>query len=463
MSLRTRLLVGMAVVAVVLVAASVAITRTTRDHLVGQVDDQLRSVGPPGRIVPPPAGSSDEGDTQGLSQLFFAVVQNGVLRTQLSPNLTGERVPPPDVTVADALDRAVEGRPFTAGSVGSSARYRVLAREDRRADAVLVLALPLRDVDATIERLVTVEAIATLSILAVLALVTWWTLRLGVRPIKDMTATATAIADGDLSQRVDEAQAGTEAGALGAALNQMLANIQEAFDQRAGSEERLRQFIADASHELRTPVTTIRGYAELFRAGGLDDPDELREAMRRTEQEAVRMGAVVDDLLLLARLDQGRPLDRAPVELDMLVDDAVRDARAVQPERPISLVLPEPAGVIVSGDADRLRQVLANLVGNVLVHTPVDVALRIALAREGGRAVIQVADEGPGMDQAVAARAFERFYRADPARSRHAGGSGLGLAIVQAIVAAHGGSASIDSAPGRGTCVRVELPLASAG
>jgi two-component system, OmpR family, sensor kinase len=307
-----------------------------------------------------------------------------------------------------------------------------------------------------VARLVRVEALVTVAVLAVLGLVTWWVVRLGVWPVQRMTKTAAAIADGDLSQRVPDVVRGTEAGELGEALNTMLGRIEHAFAERGRSEARLRQFVADASHELRTPVTTIRGYAELYRTGGLRDEGELDVAMRRTEQEAVRMGSLVEDLLLLARLDQGRPLQRVPVDLDVLVRDAVRDAGAVDPVHPVTAVA--AGGVVVPGDADRLRQVVTNLVGNARVHTPPGTPVEVRTSREGDRAVLEVADAGPGMPPEVAERAFERFYRADPARSRHQGGTGLGLAIVQATVDAHGGTVSLSTAPGQGTVVRVELP-----
>jgi two-component system OmpR family sensor kinase len=271
-----------------------------------------------------------------------------------------------------------------------------------------------------------------------------------------MTKTASAIADGDLSQRVPDVVPGTEAGELGTALNTMLGRIEHAFDERGRADARLRRFVADASHELRTPVTTIRGYAELYRTGGLREPGELDSAMRRTEAEAVRMGNLVEDLLVLARLDQGRPLQREPVDLDALARDAARDAGAVDPDHPVRAVA--AGGVVVPGDADRLRQVVTNLVGNARVHTTPGTPVEVRTFREGERAVLEVADEGPGMPPEVADRAFERFYRADPARSRHRGGTGLGLAIVKATVDAHGGTVSLRSTPGQGTTVRVELP-----
>ncbi|HEX8804856.1 MAG TPA: HAMP domain-containing sensor histidine kinase, partial [Acidimicrobiales bacterium] len=332
---------------------------------------------------------------------------------------------------------------------------------------VFVVALPLADVDAAVDRLVAVEAAATLAILGVLGLVGWWVVHLGIRPLKQMTATASAIADGDLSRRVPEVAPRTEAGELGAALNRMLGRIERAFDARSRSEERLRRFVADASHELRTPVTTIRGYAELYQAGGLADEAELAEAMRRTGQEAVRMGNLVDDMLLLARLDQGRPLESTPVDLADLVADAARDAGAVAPDRAVTARADGP--LVVLGDSDRLRQVLANLVGNALVHTPpgtpVEVRARRAPAPSApvdgpDVAVVEVVDHGQGMPPEAAERAFERFYRADRSRARHRGGSGLGLAIVDAIATAHGGTVALDSGEGTGTTVRITLPLA---
>lgn len=353
-------------------------------------------------------------------------------------------------------------RPVTVPSQPTSdLRYRAVVVPDEQGGQPLVLALPLTDVDAAVSRLVTVEVVVSTLILAILALVAFWVIRLGVRPIKAMTETAVAIAGGDLSHRVTEGAQRTEAGALGTALNRMLTSIESAFDQRSRSEAKLRQFVADASHELRTPVTTIRGYAELYRTGALDDRHELDSAMRRTEQESIRMGELIEDLLLLARLDQGRPLERQPVDLGVLAVDAVSDARAVDPQRPITASVTE--NVTVMGDDRRLRQVVGNLVGNALVHTSPGTAVAVRVSRQDGtRAVLEVSDGGPGMSAEVADHACERFYRADPARSRHQGGTGLGLAIVKATVDAHGGSVSLRSTPGQGTTVRIELPLANA-
>jgi two-component system OmpR family sensor kinase len=473
MSLRARLLVGMAVIAVVLGIAAVAIARTTEDHLVAQVDARLTN-------ADTPLNRPDRGDDHHVggpepehySDVYVGVVTSDKkVTTVVTPNLTRDSAgtPLPEIDGADAIKRAADKATasYTVSSVGGGPHYRVYVRPETGyrleatgvQTAAVVTALPLSDVGDAVHRLIVVEAAAVLAVLAVLGMVAWWVIRLGVRPLKAMTATATAIGAGELTHRVPDGAAGTEAGELGSALNNMLTRIEEAFDERARSELRLRQFIADASHELRTPVTTIRGYAELYRSGGLDKRAELDEAMRRTEAEAVRMGSLVDDLLHLARLDQGRPLERDPVDLAAIAADAVQDARAVDPQRPITAYLGDEQ-VTVVGDDPRLRQVVANLIGNALVHTPPGTPVDVRVARRDGHGVLEVIDLGPGMDAAVAARAFERFYRADASRSRHRGGSGLGLAIVEATVRAHGGNVSLTSTSGQGTTVTVEIPLA---
>ncbi|MFZ6004350.1 MAG: sensor histidine kinase [Actinomycetota bacterium] len=462
MSLRARLLLGMAVLAAVLALSAVAITRTTRDHLVEQVDTQLREASPQlrsliGQQGPDGPGAPTDEPTPRLSNLYVGVITRlGELTTLHAPDLQGDAAPLPVVTAAD-VERLLAREAITVPSDESDSRYRLLLRDGPRGTTG-VLGLSLDDVDSAVNRLIAVQGIALALVVAVLALVTWWVMRLGVRPVQQMTATAGAIAAGDLSQRVPEGTSGTEAAALGSALNAMLERIEDAFEQRAASDARLRQFVADASHELRTPVTTIRGYAELYRSGALTDSAELDEAMRRTEQEAVRMGGLVDALLRLARLDQGRPVARGPVDLALLGSDAVRDARATAPNRAVTLDAPEP--VVLQGDEDGLRQVVANLVGNALVHAP-DASVVVSVRCVGDSAVLEVADDGPGMSEADASHAFERFHRADASRSRHQGGAGLGLAIVEATVRAHGGRVSLVSTPGAGTTVRVELPIAA--
>nr|MBA3338677.1 HAMP domain-containing histidine kinase [Geodermatophilaceae bacterium] len=372
-----------------------------------------------------------------------------------TPDIGDEELP--TIDASQAWGAAESGAPYTLDA--EHVRYRALAYLEPGINAIVILALPLRAVDATVARVTAVALGTTAAILAVLALVAWWVIRLGIRPIKAMTATASAIAAGDLTHRVPEAPAKTEAGDLGRSLNSMLSSIETAFDERGRSEQRLRRFAADASHELRTPVTTIRGYAELYRAGGLRGPGELGEAMGRTESEAIRMGRLVDDLLLLARLDQGRALDRQPIDLTQLAVEAAADAGVRDAEREITGPS-STAPIMVSADVDRLRQVISNLVANALVHTPAGTPVAIDVRTDGGRGVLQVIDHGEGMAPEVKQRAFERFYRADPARSRHRGGSGLGLSIVESTVLALGGEVSLTSETGQGLTATVRLPLA---
>jgi two-component system OmpR family sensor kinase len=292
-------------------------------------------------------------------------------------------------------------------------------------------------------------------VLAVLAALGWWLVRLGLRPLARIGATAGAIAAGDLSRRVTPADDRTEVGRLGLALNAMLGQIEGAFAERAASEERLRRFVSDASHELRTPVAAVRAYAELFDRGARDRPEDLARAMGGIQREAVRIGLLVDDLLLLARLDAGRPLLQEEVDLGEIARDAVDAARVLEPDRPFEL---ETVGrVPVTGDAQRLRQVVDNLLANVRSHTPPGTPARVGAYLEDGHAVLSVEDQGPGLDAASAARVFERFYRVDASRARSGGGSGLGLAIVQAIVEAHGGEVAVTGGEGAGARFSVTL------
>jgi two-component system OmpR family sensor kinase len=459
LSLRSRVLAGMALVVVALAVVGVLVTRTTRDTLVDQIDTRLDTAsvshgdrgGDFDRRGPPPPQYDRASDVyEGLLR------PTGDLETVFASDLTADPSVAPAVDVEQAEAAARTQQPFTVGSSGADdVRFRVVARPTSA--GWWLTAIPLTDVDDTIRNLITVEAIAAAIVLALLAAVAWWVVRLGIRPIKQMTRTAERIASGDLSQRVPEVPASTEAGQLGLALNHMLERLDTAFTERAESQQRLRRFIADASHELRTPVTTIRGYAELYRVGGLAERTQLDEAMRRTEQEAVRMARLVDDLLNLAKHDQARPLEHRPVDLTRLVADAARDAGAVAPDRTITTHLDGP--VVVSGDEDRLRQVVANIVGNALVHTPTTSPIELRVVTNRGGAEIAVIDHGPGMSPEVAARVTQRFYRADPARARDRGGSGLGMSIADATVVAHGGSIVVNSAPGEGTTVTVTLPL----
>jgi two-component system, OmpR family, sensor kinase len=322
-----------------------------------------------------------------------------------------------------------------------------------------VVAVPLDGVDGIDKTLSTLLAfeIAISSGITLLVLVAIWLLvRRGMRPLERMGATARSIAATGLGSRVSPSTEKTEVGRLGLALNEMLGQIERAFAERDVVEQRLRHFVSDASHELRTPLTSMRGYAELLQR----TPDMSREdvllAVRRIEDETRRMGLLVDDLLLLARLDQRRPLDRAPVDLTSMVNDAVSDARAADPGRTVIARITEP--MVVTGDDLRLRQAVANLVRNALVHTPAGSPVEVSLQPQNGHAEIDVIDHGPGVPPEQRDRIFERFHRADPLRSRDQGGSGLGLSIASAVVTAHGGRISVDDTPGGGATFRIELP-----
>ncbi len=289
-----------------------------------------------------------------------------------------------------------------------------------------------------------------------LLLLVLWVVRIGMRPLDDMTETAGAIAGGDLTRRIRHTDDHGEVGRLGNALNGMLSQIEAAFRERTSSEARLRRFVADASHELRTPLTSIRGYAELLRKGAFDTEGERRRAAERIEGEAARMSLLVEDLLLLARLDQGRPPVREVVDLCPIVIDAVDATRINDRERTVTLDVDGP--VVVHGDAARLRQIVDNLLQNALVHTYPGTAVGVEVRRQGGSAVVRVTDEGPGLDAEQAAQVFDRFYRGSEARTGE--GTGLGLSIVAALAAAHGGSARVDTAAGEGSVFTVEIPLA---
>jgi two-component system, OmpR family, sensor kinase len=340
-------------------------------------------------------------------------------------------------------------------SLSSSPDFRVLA-SSLRGGGTLVLAIPLTEVNSTLRQLLVVEFLVGGGVLALMAALALWLVRVGLRPLEGIGATAGAIAAGDLARRVEPADERTEVGRLGLALNSMLAQIEAAFEQRRASENRLRRFVADASHELRTPITSIRGYAELFHRGAESRPADLAKTMARIESEAARMGVLVDDLLLLARLDQGRPLEREPVDLARLVAEAVDASRAIDPSRTIDVQTPQVAEV--EGDEGRLRQVVDNLLENVRVHTPPGTSARVHLDTVGDEVSLRVADNGPGLLPGSAERVFERFYRSDPARSRETGGAGLGLSIARAIIGAHGGTVTAVQADGSGAEFEVRLP-----
>jgi two-component system OmpR family sensor kinase len=333
-----------------------------------------------------------------------------------------------------------------------------------------VVALPLTGLRDTLQQLLLIDLLVAGVALALLAVLARWAVTASLRPLVEVEQTAEAIAAGDLSRRVPTHPPATEVGRLSASLNTMLGQIENAVDEQQqsaaaaqASEARMRRFVADASHELRTPLTSIRGFAELYRQGAVPAGPDLDTTMRRIETEAARMGLLVDDLLLLARLDQQRPLKQDPVDLVPLAAEVAHDASVLSPDHAVTLTLPSNgAPAVVLGDADRLRQVVSNLVRNAVRHTDAGTTVQVAVQVGAGTVRLSVSDDGPGMSPQDAERAFERFYRADSSRARVEGssGSGLGLSIVAALVAAHGGSVDLASEPGRGTAVVVTLPAA---
>jgi signal transduction histidine kinase len=465
-----------ALVAVALVATGLAATSLLRTYLLQQQDDQLRAQVQQIEHDPLPwLQACSSGRNAIVSPSYVGCVRagdDGVL-VVAGPY---ERDDQPDV------DRLDPGGSWPE-SDGRPGQFITVPAQDgdrnwRMATAALpdgwtaVIGADLRHDQEVIGRLLRIEVIVGFVVLTLLGAAGYLLVRNSLRPLREVERTAQAIAAGDLSQRVPMGDDRTEVGRLSAALNGMLSRIETAFlaqqaseEQARTSENRMRRFVADASHELRTPLTSIRGFAELYRQGAVATPDDTRRLMQRIEAEGARMGLLVEDLLLLARLDQQRPLTITPVDLAAVAGDAVHDARAVQPDRPIALHLDDSLTdvPVVLGDEGRLRQVVGNLVGNALTHTPPDARVTVSLAEEAehpGMVVLRVADRGPGLAPGDAARVFERFYRADASRTREegAGGTGLGLAIVASLVAAHGGSVEVLTAPGEGATFVVRLP-----
>ncbi len=335
-----------------------------------------------------------------------------------------------------------------------------------RLPAGVVIASSLDDVTSTTNRLGTAFLLIGAVVVALLGIAGWFAVRAGLRPLRRIEATAAEIAAGrPLSHRMPEASPRTEVGRLSSALNGMLAQIESAFAARAESEQQMRRFVADASHELRTPLAGIRGFAELYRMGALADEADVKRTMARIESEAVRLGGLVEDLLTLVRMDEQRPLQLAPMDLRSLAVDALHDTTALDPTRAVALTGPggpgtAPGPAPVLGDEARLRQVVANLVGNAVAHTPAGTPIRIGVGTLDGHGVLEVADRGPGLTPEQAARVFERFYRVDASRSRTTGGgAGLGLSIAAALAAAHHGTVDLDTTPAQGTTFRLRIPL----
>lgn len=493
MTLRARLLlVLVGVVAAGLVISDVVVYTQLRSFLESRLDPELASASYPVSrallcsegLAPSVAGGGCSGRGRALPNRSFPSfggrgTEPGGPRNGLFPSGTiGELVTaagrvegrpvsflyggaaPVPPTLPRPLPVGAGGGPayFNAQSTGPGAvTYRVLARPAGVGGLSVVVAIPLTGDDQTLRRLALVMVLVSLAVLVGLSALAWWIVRRGLRPLEDMAATAGAIAGGDLGRRVLPAEDRTEVGRLGLALNAMLGEIEAAFAARTASEGRLRRFLADASHELRTPLTSIRGYAEIFDLGARDRPEDLATAMHHIRDEADRMSVLVDDLLLLARLDRERPLDLGSMDLVAVATRAVQAARATSPEHPVALRAPGSLPMV--GDAARLRQVVDNLLVNAVRHSPEGGPVEVRVGTAGPDAVVEVADRGAGVPAAEAQRIFEPFFRADSSRARATGGAGLGLAIVAAIARAHGGSVGVRPNEGGGARFWVRVPV----
>ncbi len=476
LSLRARLLIGVIVLAAAgLIAADLATYAALKSFLYDRVDSTLNSTHPGVEHVLFPTRGPNGGPGPGgnLQVLFNSIpgyciqvrqTNQAILQSGCIPEFGDSTAAPgPKLPAKITLPATTTGdgdrvRFLTVGAISGGDRYRVRASiEPSAPNRILLIAAPLNSVDSTLHRLLLIELLVTAIALLAMTVVGLWVIRIGLKPLDAMGKTAAAIAAGDLSQRVEEDDR-TEVGRLGLALNSMLAHIEEAVSALEASESKLRRFVADASHELRTPLAAVRAYAELFTRGAASRPDDLERSMKGISRESERMSVLVDDLLLLAHLDEGRPLTLEPIAFEDVVAEAIETAKTLEPDRPLEADL-TPSTVL--GDHDRLRQVIDNLLGNVRAHTPPDAtAPQVTLTHDGETAVLAVADSGPGMDEETRAHVFERFYRADPSRARASGGAGLGLAIVDAVVEAHGGTVEVESEPGAGTTIRVRIPLA---
>lgn len=453
MSLKGRLVTGVALVFLLVAGLAIGVVAIQRDQLVDQLDDQLIAIAPLERplddsAVPNPGQGVERGaGREPISDVYIAAVAtDGTVDVIVEGQLLDDV---PDTTIF-AGDPAAERTFQTLESVDGSTRFRVLVDPTPEGDASLVIAIPTADVDQTISRLITTFALVALAIAITLGAVAWWVWQLGIRPLSRMTDTADAIASGDRGQRAPELSDTTEAGQLARALNTML-------DQRDGAEDRLRQFVSDASHELRTPLTSIRGCLELCANEEFRQSSQLDDAIRRMTDESDRMDGLVRSLLHLARLDEHQPLLVEPTDIGEVVRDTCADACSAHPGRDVSADAPERGELIAEVDRQKVRQVLSGLIDNALVHGP-EATVEVLARRTSDELLLSVSDDGPGLSAEDATRVFDRFYRADNSRSRLQGGSGLGLAIAKSVAERHGGDIDLTTAPGEGCRFTIRIP-----
>lgn len=480
-SLRSRLTIGIVLLSAIgFMAIFFGTSAALKGYLVNQIDDQLYSVAG-GTSVRLDRGAaiqreSDEGEIeehhgnrnraiapQPLQRIpttlsVTLLDPNGLIKGSLGGDLATSQIADyvAGFTNSDALSVASE--PFNIDATGSD--FRALAIILPTTGDTLIVAQSLEAVDKTQSRLLSLFFLVGALVLLLIAIASRYVIKIGMRPLENVERTAEQIASGDLSARLPDTKPNTEVGRLVTSLNMMLTRIEESFTARSESEGRLRRFVADASHELRTPLTAIRGFAELHRQGAVKEGDETKDLIARIERESLRMSSLVEDLLTLARLDQGPKMEIKPVNLTEVISDAVASARAAGPDHPIAFE--EKSEIYALGDSNRIHQVVANLLANARVHTPAGTSIKVAISQGEKEILVSVSDNGPGLSDADREKIFERFYRVDASRQRSNGadGSGLGLSIVDAVMRAHGGHVSVDSKLSEGSTFTLHFPLA---
>ncbi len=479
-SLRNRLLLATVVVAAIGIGASdFAANAELRGFLIRQVDSQLSSVadGSISRLVRAGiAPNNDDGSNGSASSTPFRAIsplrgvptatsvtlldQTGAVLGQVGGDITngGSQATFSGMTLEQVA--ATKGRPFTVHTENPPTSTRAVAYVLPSNLGSVVISVSLNSVERTLHELSWLFLLISLAVLFLIGLISRWLITLSLKPLLEVEVIAAAIADGDLSARLPEIQPTTEIGRLTKSLNTMLGRIEESFEQKNASESKLRRFVADASHELRTPLTAIRGFAELHRQGAVTGEEKTKELVGRIEKESIRMGSLVEDLLLLARMDEARPQALEPVDLSHLIEENVASALAAGPDHPIDLDV--PSDLYILGDNKRIHQALGNLLANARTHTPSGTPINVSAVASDLEVTISVRDSGPGLSESDQNRIFERFFRVDPSRARHAGeGSGLGLSIVDAVMKAHGGSVSVDSEVGKGSTFTLHFPINS--
>ena len=475
-SLRNRLILAtLALATIAITASDLAATNSLRSFLISQADNQLNEVVQTSLLrldragIEPEAELEDKNSFRPLRPLSGVPTTTAVTLLDLSGNVVGQVggqfANSIDIkefhklTPAEVLKN--KGKPFTIPGADGEPDIRAVARILPSGVGTVVISVALDSVDRTMRGLAGIYFLISLIVIIAIGFVARSLIKLSLKPLNKIEETAAAIAEGDLSARLPEVNPNTEVGRLTGSLNTMLSRIEESFAVRTESENKLRRFIADASHELRTPLTAIRGFAELHRQGAVTGEDKTKELISRIEKESIRMSSLVEDLLLLARLDQSRELTIDPVDINHLVNEAIASAKAAGPSHEITLKSSSDE-VFVLGDSMRIHQAVSNLLANARTHTPAGTKIEIEILQSESEVQISVSDNGPGLSPGDQTRIFERFFRADPSRARVSGeGSGLGLAIVDAVMKAHGGSVEVLSELNQGAKFTLHFPVKS--